>query len=537
VTGNTATCTVTINSNDPGTFTATADAVWHFTDGTNSTDVSRTTDSTHGSSGPAVKHFVDANVSIAPSAVNEVKHQHVFTISTTAFPAGTTATLTSITPHVSPAPDSISDTCANPVVNGNTATCTLTINNNTAAFFTATADAVWHFTDGTNSTDVSRTTDTTHGSSGPATKRFVDAFITITPPEATNSVGDQHTFVVSVSQDDGLPANAPGGDAYTGFAPPPDGTPVTVTLTNHDGANFKLILDTCAPPNGTTAGTCTVTFSSPTAGTVTGHASVTFDIGGVTLTRETDGIAPNSGDAIKHFAAGSVRWTKVDNAGDPLAGATFELCRTYDFDFVINKISTTPLDSPVCVTVEDNGSTDADPADGHFLVTNLPLGEYTVRETQAPPGFVLDPLPQTVDLIPGHINEAVANAFVNSRPVLKITGFGYTNQPDGPSPHGVFKGTTTYTVMLHNFGTAAAVLTSSSLVVSDNATCTGGNTLVIVGTVSAGFDSVPISLTCTYDTPNPTAITATLTVKYTTNGLERTASGSPAEITFTVNPD
>jgi hypothetical protein len=484
-----------------------------------------------------VKQFVDAKVSIAPSGVNEVRHQHVFTISTTAFPAGTTATLTSITPHVSPAPDSISDTCATPTLNGNTATCTVTITNNTAGVFTATADVVWHFTDGTNSTDVSRTTDTTHGSSGPATKRFVDAYITIAPPEATNSVGDQHTFVVSVFQNDGLPANAPGGDAFTGFGPAPDGTPVTVTLTNHDGANFQLILDTCAAPNGTTAGTCNVTFSSPTAGTVTGHASVTFDVGGVSLTRETDGVAPNSGDAIKHFLAGTIRWTKVDNAGDPLGGATFQLCRTNDFDFVLNMISKTPLSVPVCVTVVDNGAIDGDPAAGHFAVSGEPLGRYTVLETQAPPGFVLDPQTQTVELTPGHVDLTVGQSFVNSRPVLKITGFSYTNQPDGPSPHGVFKGTTTYTVNLHNFGTAPAVLTNTSLVVSGNASCTPSNTLVIDATIVAGADSTPVTLTCTYDTPNPAAITATLTVKYTTNGLERTASGSPAEITFTVNPD
>ena len=32
-------------------------------------------------------------------------------------------------------------------------------------------------------------------------------------------------------------------------------------------------------------------------------------------------------------------------------------------------------------------------------------------------------------------------------------------------------------------------------------------------------------------------ITATLNVKYTTNGMERTASGSPATISFTVQSD
>jgi hypothetical protein len=121
--------------------------------------------------------------------------------------------------------------------------------------------------------------------------------------------------------------------------------------------------------------------------------------------------------------------------------------------------------------------------------------------------------------------------------VVKITGFGYTNAPDGPSPDGVFKGTTTYTVNLHNYGTAVANLTSSSLVVSSNATCDGGNTLPITGTIAVNGNGGPYTLVCHYDHPSPTAITATLNVKYTTNGLERTASGSPAAITFTVDPN
>src|SRR5262249_21294720 len=45
----------------------------------------------------------DANVSITPSGTNEVGHQHVFQISTTALPSGTAPTLTSITPTVTTA--------------------------------------------------------------------------------------------------------------------------------------------------------------------------------------------------------------------------------------------------------------------------------------------------------------------------------------------------------------------------------------------------------------------------------------------------
>jgi hypothetical protein len=44
-----------------------------------------------------------------------------------------------------------------------------------------------------------------------------------------------------------------------------------------------------------------VTFVSESAGTVTGHASVTVVAGGLTLHRETDGSGNNSGDAVTSY--------------------------------------------------------------------------------------------------------------------------------------------------------------------------------------------------------------------------------------------
>ena len=79
-----------------------------------------------------------------------------------------------------------------------------------------------------------RTTDSTHGSSGSATKRFVDGRISITP-SAVNEVGEAHTFTVLVEQNDGLTA-AQGGDGVTGFGPVTVGN-ADVTLTNANGAN------------------------------------------------------------------------------------------------------------------------------------------------------------------------------------------------------------------------------------------------------------------------------------------------------------
>jgi len=551
VNGNSATCTVTVNNNTAGTITATADASWHFVDSDPgatpaAVNVARSTNGTHGSSGSVVKRFVDANVSITPlSDVNEVKHQHTFTITTNAFPAGTTPQLTSILPTVSPAPTTLSTSCGTPVLSngGNTATCTVTINSDSAGTYTANATANWHFTDpDPNSVpataDVSRSTAGNSGPGGSAggTKRYVDAYITINPPEATNSVGQAHTVTVNVFQDNGN--HAPGAPVWE---PAPNGTIVNVTLTpdpSDPGATAIIIPpgDKCATV-GTSLGACDVTFTSPTAGTIIAHAAVTFLVGGESLHRETDGAAPNSGNAIKHFKAGSIAWTKVDNAGRPLGGASFELCQTHTYNIGTASFDDIPDD---CRPVVDNGQNDEDPLAGSFKVSGLQLGRYTVRETQAPPGYVLDPNTRTVELTPGSTIGVIQQPFVDNRPVVKITGFGYDNAPDGDpalQPDGIVKGTTTYTVKLHNYGTAAANLSNSSLTVTGPATCDGGNTLAITGTIPVGGNGGPYTLTCHYDHPAaPGEIRARLVVKTTTNGLERNASGSPAEILFTVNP-
>ena len=550
--GNTATCTFQINSSSAGSFTANATAVWLFS-GSGTPSSATVTRSTSGNSGPggssgATKRFVDANINITPnSAVNEVNHSHTFTITSVASPSGTTATIQSITPSISPMPASYDPSdCATPHQSGNTATCVVVINSPSPGVFTLNATAVWNFHDNDPNANPANATVTRSssgnsgpGGGGPATKRFVDAFITIGPTPATNSVGEHHTWVVTVMQDDGLPAGDPNGDAYTGFGPAPDHTLVTVTRQDQNGANSTLILDVCGT-NGTTGGTCTYTFTSATAGDVIGNASVTFMVGGVSLTRATgDGLSSDSGPAIKHFVAGSVSWTKVDNAGAPLGGATFQLCRTHDWDIANNMPFAAALNPPVCQSVTDNDSSDTDPTNGHFTVGGLPLGTYTVHETAAPPGYDLDPSTKTINVSPANPQAVIGDAFVDNRPILKITGFGYTNAPAGPTQfNGIFVGTTTYTVNLHNYGSSTAHLTNSSLVVSSNASCTPASPQDLSGIdIAAGADGPSITMTCSYDHPNPKAITATLTVNYTTNGFEYHASGSPATITYTVDPN
>jgi hypothetical protein len=432
---------------------------------------------------------------------------------------------------------------------GGTGTCTVQINTSTAGDVDIHATTTFSV----GGVSLTRATGSGGNNSADANKVYVDAYIVINPPEATNTVGDAHTFTVTVYKDDGLAA-ADGGDGVTGFTPATVGN-VDVSLTNDATSNYAINLaaSTCddAQPTGDNLdnnGQCTVVFTSSTAGTVTGHASVSLVVGGVTLTRSTDGTAPNSGDAIKHFVSGSLKWTKVDNAGNFQGGATFTVCKTKNYDLATNTLVAI---TPVCNDILDNQAgppADSDPDNGQFELDGLSLGEYTVVEKTAPPGFVKDPDTITVDLLPGDADKTIATAFVNTREVLKITGFGYTNSPQGTPTSGVVSGIAVYTFKLHNYGSATANLTNSSLVASvtgagtGTLTCTGsgtgGLTLAVTGTIAAGADSATFTLTCTYTNMADLAkISALLTIKSTTNGLEREASGSPATITFTVQSD
>lgn len=70
-------------------------------------------------------------------------------------------------------------------------------------------------------------------------------------------------------------------------------------------------------------------------------------------------------------AGGSVSWSKVDSAGQTLAGSEWSLA---------------PESGPA-IDVVDNGDHDADSVDGKLKVVGLPWGKYTLTETKAPTGY------------------------------------------------------------------------------------------------------------------------------------------------------
>ena len=277
-------CSATLNSATTGTTVVSASATVDVL----TVALTRSTNSNAGPGGSdnLVKHWVNASITITPDGINPVGSAHTFTITVTA--GGVAAGAVSfgaITTSVSPAPDSQSDTCATPVTTADTATCTLTINNDTAGTFVAnaTADVTIGGVTVKRSTNPAVAPAGPNGS-GPATKHYSDAYIKVTP-DGVNPVNEAHVFDVEFGV---LPG---GGDTVTNVSIDPSVSPAPSSLA-----------DTCATPVAASLNvwTCTITINSDEAKVFAADATGTATVsksgvpGSVTLTRSTDSaVAPH----------------------------------------------------------------------------------------------------------------------------------------------------------------------------------------------------------------------------------------------------
>jgi hypothetical protein len=252
------------------------------------------TDGHGNNSGDAVKTFVDANIQITPlTATNRVGDPHVFTAtvqvndgSGAGYVNAPDGTQVSFTIDNGPGSFTTPNPCA---TSGGTGSCQITLTSAATGQTTVSA----HVTTSVGGVVLTRVTNGTGGSSGPATKTWVNAYIQISP-DATNQVGHSHTFVATLFKDT--------GDG-TGFHPA-QGEHIDVSLTPHNGATVASPTGTCldAGPNTDANGQCTITFVSNTTGTVTGHGTSTLSVAGsAPFTVQTDGVLLDSGDATKTF--------------------------------------------------------------------------------------------------------------------------------------------------------------------------------------------------------------------------------------------
>ncbi len=312
--GATGSCTVTLNSSTPGQTVvraATSVVVGGQT-------LNRATgDGLAGDSANAVKNWVDANIQISPlTDTNPLGEAHVFTghvnvnTGTGGFvnaPAGTTINF-----NIVSGPGSLSAPSCTTI--GTTGSCTVTLNNPSTTGATTVRASTAVVVGGVT---LNRATgDANTGDSANAVKNWVDANIQITPPQATNALGDPHALTGHVNVNPG-----------TGFVNAPAGTTINFTIVSGPGS---LSAPSC-PTIGST-GSCAVSLNNATTtGTTVVRASTAVVVGGITLNRATgDGLAGNSGNASKIWIQGfggvkyhDLNANGVKDAGEPgLSGWT-----------------------------------------------------------------------------------------------------------------------------------------------------------------------------------------------------------------------
>ncbi len=117
------------------------------------------------------------------------------------------------------------------------------------------------------------------------TSVVVDANIQISP-NGVNRVGQSHTFTahVNINAGDGL-----------GYVNAPDGTSINFLINSGPGAFTSA--NPCTTSGGT--GSCTIDLSSAVTGVTSVSASTSLLVGGVSVTRSTNGAGANSGPALK----------------------------------------------------------------------------------------------------------------------------------------------------------------------------------------------------------------------------------------------
>lgn len=231
-------------------------------------------------------------------------------------------------------------------------------------------------------TDITVKTDGVHPNSDPIKKRWVDAFVEISPEYAENEVGEEHDFIVTCTAVQPEYMHDPTFVIEPRVEPPPDyldKSDCVVPTVVDNVARCRIRIRNDDPGTFTANAQCTVTMSDDIHG----------EYYSATVIRDTDGpMTPsgleNSGPATKvYVGAGSLEWKKVDEYHNLLGGATFKACRVEDRygDYI----------TPECITVEDNGPYDRDPAYGKFLLTGLDFGTWKVFEIEAPDGYTFDP--------------------------------------------------------------------------------------------------------------------------------------------------
>lgn len=128
-----------------------------------------------------------------------------------------------------------------------------------------------------------------------------------------------------------------------------------------------------------------------------------------------DGHEIVAGPFINARIPGSLVWGKVDDTAtaNPLSGSVWTLTMPNGEELLIEDCTVVDCDGP-----------DADPAPGRFLLEGLAWGSYSLVETSAPPGYLVDATPREFVVAPGQLTHdlgEVTNEQVEP-PTLPLTG-------------------------------------------------------------------------------------------------------------------
>ena len=328
-----------------------------------------------GDSPKAKKTWVDARISIDPSAAtNEVGEPHPYTVtleiddgSGAGFVAAPVDNVVgNVTIGLFPTTTLSSNTCASYTLAG---PCNLSIVSNSTDIFTITASAVVSVL----GEEIRVSTDAQDRNSGPATKTYVDARITI-DADSTNKVGSNHTFTVTVEKD----------DSSRIFMPAP-GETVIPSITGTGSIPADPNGGTCQSGTTDDLGKCTIIVSSASTGIGTIGATVTVNIGGVNVTRSLgDGQSGDSPKATK-------TWVDAQITID--ADSTNEVGSDHTFTVTVKKDTGTGSfvgagGETVAPSITGTGSIPANPNGGTCQSgTTNDLGKCTIIVSSASTGI------------------------------------------------------------------------------------------------------------------------------------------------------
>ncbi|QIG38593.1 DUF11 domain-containing protein [Microbacterium sp. 4R-513] len=316
---------------------------------------------------------------------------------------------------------------------------------------------------------------------------------------------------------------------------------LTILKTNTSGAPLAGAQFTIAPNPAT--GTGSTTGTTDATGKIVFSGNVKPGTYTVTETVAPAGyLLPTPAQQTATFGAtaesktltfvdplGTVSWVKHDDGGKLLGGATFVITATSG----AASLAPWDLDTSPITVVDNTGQPgytgrDTDTDAGEFLVTGLPIGAYSLKETVAPANYGLDPSTKTFSIAQGAANPVVSAAFVNH---LLVGTLAITKSLTGAGvrPGTAFSGTYTCTDPEGSAGTWSVTGAGAATL-----TPTTGDLNILVGTQctvteNALAQSLLVDVSYAWNTPVITqapAIVAGQTVTATVANSTKRVYGS-----------